>query len=273
MKTKFTTYSATAVIAAASLSFSLDNFAASFPSSATPQEQGRWVAEAADQYDSGYLNQSGNVLMELKNSSGQKAERHLRIKTLEVEGDGDKSLTIFDSPRDVKGTAFLSYSHSLTPDDQWLYLPALKRVKRISSSNKSGPFMGSEFAYEDLSSQEVDKYTYRYIEPTSTAGGTGYLVERTPVDKNSGYARQLVWFDEIHWRGHKIEFYDRKNELLKTLEFQGYQQYENGKWRADKMVMANHQTGKNTTLYWSDIQFGVDITARDFDKNALKRIK
>ena len=133
--------------------------------------------------------------------------------------------------------------------------------------------MGSEFAYEDLSSQEVDKYTYRYIEAIDTISGPGHLVERTPVDKNSGYARQLVWVDEVHWRGHRIEFYDRKNELLKTLEYQDYNQYPNGKWRPDRMVMNNHQTGKSTTLYWSDIQFDVDISTRDFEKNALKRAK
>jgi hypothetical protein len=64
------------------------------------------------------------------------------MDTIEVKGDGDKSLSIFDSPRDVKGTALLTFTHALESDEQWLYLPALKRVKRISFSNKSGPFLG-----------------------------------------------------------------------------------------------------------------------------------
>jgi len=94
--------------------------------------------------------------MTLRNRAGKESLRNVRIKNLEVDGDGDKSLSIFDEPADVKGTTSLTWSHSDKPDDQWLYLPALKRVKRISSKNKSGPFMGSEFAFEDIGSQEVD---------------------------------------------------------------------------------------------------------------------
>lgn len=76
--------------------------------------------------------------MILKNAQGESSTRLMRLKSLEVEGDGDKGLTIFDQPRDVTGTAFLNHSHTIGADDQWLYLPALKRVKRISSRNKSG---------------------------------------------------------------------------------------------------------------------------------------
>ena len=91
--------------------------------------------------------------------------RELRRQVFESteEGRGDKSIIVFDSPRDIGGTALLSHTKILEPDDQWLYLPALGRVKRISSGNKSGPFVGSEFAYEDLVSQEVDKYNYRWL--------------------------------------------------------------------------------------------------------------
>ncbi len=78
-----------------------------------------------------------------------------------MSDDGDKSLFVFDEPRDVQGTAFLIHAHREDADDQWLYLPALKRVKRISSANRSGSFMGSEFAYEDMTAQEVEKFTYR----------------------------------------------------------------------------------------------------------------
>ena len=117
---------------------------------------------------------------------------------------------MFDKPRDVKGTAFLSFSHAVGADDQWLYLPALKRVKRIASRNKSGPFMGSEFAYEDLSSFEVEKYTYKFLRDETCEGGTCYVVEQYPVDKNSGYTRRVVWLDHNEYRVWKIDFYDRK---------------------------------------------------------------
>jgi len=269
MKMKYATYSMAVVLLAVGLSFTMNTYA----NEPSAQEKGEWVAVSADKYDEGFVNQTAKVTMILKNSHGQTAERQLRIKILEVQHDGDKSITIFDSPRDVKGTSFLSYSHSLRPDEQWLYLPALKRVKRISSNNKSGPFMGSEFAYEDLASQEVDKYTYLYVDAETVHGQPGHVVERRPVDPNSGYARQLVWVDGTHWRPAKIEFFDRKDERLKTVTYSNYQQYPNHKWRANTMVMENHQTGKSTTLLWQDIHFGSDITARDFDKNALKRVR
>jgi uncharacterized protein len=236
-------------------------------------DKGLWVAQQADIRDSGFINQVGDTQMILRNSRGQESKRSMRVKTLEVQGDGDKSVTIFSSPRDVKGTAFLSYSHSSGADDQWLYMPALKRVKRISSNNKSGPFMGSEFAYEDISSQEVDKYTYKYIKEEIVFGVKGHVIERIPVDKKSGYTKQVVWLDSQEWRASKIDFYDRKGALLKTLTYHDYKKYPNNKWRPDRMEMVNHQSGKSTTLLWSNIRFAEDIGQRDFDKNALKRIR
>ena len=126
----------------------------------TPEEKGLQIAKERKQRDQGWQDAVATMSMTLRNAKGRQSVQQLRLKTLEVEGDGDKGLTIFDNPRDVKGTAFLNYSHTNKPDDQWIFLPALKRVKRISSRNKSGPFMGSEFAYEDLSSFEAVSYTH-----------------------------------------------------------------------------------------------------------------
>jgi outer membrane lipoprotein-sorting protein len=211
--------------------------------------------------------------MILRNRHGQESTRQIRNQTLEVKNDGDKSLVIFDHPRDVKGTAFLSFTHKSGPDDQWLYLPALKRVKRISSDNKSGPFMGSEFAYEDISSQEVDKYTYNYLKDELYEDLDCFVIERFPVDEKSGYNRQVVWFDKKHYRTLKIDFYDRKNDLLKTLNYHDYQQYLNKFWRSSKMVMVNHQTGKSTDLLWENYKFTTGLSESDFSKNSLKRVR
>jgi len=235
--------------------------------------KGLEVAKWIDVKGNGFVNQVAKVEMVLQNKHGQKSTRQMRIKTLEVTGDGDKSLTIFDSPRDVKGTAFLSFTHSVGADDQWLFLPALKRVKRISSNNKSGPFMGSEFAYEDITSQEVDKYTYKYIKADTVANEKGHVIERYPVDKNSGYTKQIVWADAKEWRIHKVEYYDRKGTLLKTLKQSEFKKYENGQWRPGEMFMENHQNGKSTRLSWKSYAFGQNISERDFNKVALKRVR
>lgn len=239
----------------------------------TPEEKGLAIANEADKRDTGWTDQIANMKMTLKNKQGDTHTREMRITTLEVQGDGDKSLLSFDSPRDIKGTAFLSHTHSLTPDDQWLYLPALKRVKRISSSNKSGPFVGSEYAYEDLASQEVEKYKYKWLRDEVVDDRDQFVIERFPQYKHSGYTRQIVWVDKEMYQPTKLEFYDRKNAQLKTLLFLDYNQYLDQYWRPDRMEMTNHQTGKSTTLFWEDYQFKNGLTDRNFDKNTLKRAR
>lgn len=240
---------------------------------ATPEAQGLEIAQEVERRDSGFVDNTADLKMILRNRHGQESVRTIRTRTLEVIGDGDKSLVIFDHPRDVKGTAFLSYTHVNTQDDQWLYLPALKRVKRIASKNKSGPFVGSEFAYEDLSSQEVDKYTYRYLRDDVVDGRECYVVERYPVDDNSGYTKQIAWIDKLEYRPQKLEYYDRKGDLLKTLTFHEYHQYVDKFWRAHRWEMVNHQTGKSTTLLWSNFSFGNGLSERDFSQNILKSIR
>ncbi len=244
-----------------------------FTQAETPQEKGLAIAREAKARDTGWKDMQAAMKMVLKNAQGEKSVRTLRIKALEVEGDGDKSLTIFDQPRDVKGTALLSFSHPVGDDEQWLYLPALKRVKRISSRNKSGPFMGSEFAYEDLTSFEVPKYRYTYLRDEPCGEETCFVVEQVPTDKNSGYTRRIAWLDQSHYRLHKVEFYDRKNSLLKTLTFSNYQQYLGKFWRALRMEMVNHQNGKSTVLEWRDIRFDTGLSDKDFNKNSLKRAR
>lgn len=239
----------------------------------TPEEKGLAIAVDSDKANSGWADQTSELVMILKNKQGDEAQREIRNRSLEVEGDGDKSMSIFDTPADVKGTSFLSFTHALKPDDQWLYLPALKRVKRISSRNKSGPFMGSEFAYEDLTSQEVEKYTYKWLKDETLDGKETHVIERYPAYKHSGYKRQIVWLDKGHLQPLKVEFYDRKDSLLKTLKQIDYKEYLPGIFRADRFEMINHQTGKSTTLLWSNYKFKNGLTDRDFDKNSLKRAR
>ena len=240
----------------------------------TAEEQGLSIATEADRRDDGFGDYTADMTMILKNKQGKESKRSIRSKTLEVAGDGDKSLSIFDTPRDVKGTAFLTFSHKVGDDEQWLYLPALKRVKRINSRNKSGSFMGSEFAYEDIASQEVEKHTYKHLREEEYQGQLCFVGESYPVDlKNSGYTKRISWLDKEHYRLQKVEFYDRKKSLLKTLTVAGYQQYLNKYWRADSMNMVNHQTGKSTTLLWNNYSFRTGLTDKDFNSTSLKRVR
>lgn len=237
------------------------------------EQKGLEIAEAVQAQDDGFIDSESNMTMTLINRAGDQSVRKIRTRVLEVSGDGDKSLTIFDEPADIKGTASLTYSHATEPDEQWLYLPALKRVKRISSKNKSGPFMGSEFAFEDISSQEVEKYTYTYLEETELDGIPVHRIEAKPAYKHSGYSRLINYIDKEKLVAVRVEYFDRKNSALKTLTLSDFKKYQDRFWRPHRMEMNNQQTGKSTILEWSDYQFATGLTDKDFDKNAIKRIR
>lgn len=239
----------------------------------TAEEQGLAIVKEADQRNDGFKNTTADMEMVLVNPHGEKSVRYLRLKILEVPGDGDKSLSVFDQPKDISGTAMLTFSHPTEPDEQWMYLPALKRVKRISSRNKSGPFMGSEFAFEDLGSQEVEKYAYRWLRDESFQGVDAFVIERKPSYEFSGYTRQVVWIDKTEYRPLKIDYFDRKDSLLKTQLFLAYHRYLDRYWRAHTMSMINHQTKKSTELTWKNFQFQTGLSDQDFNHNSLQRAR
>ncbi|WP_430462797.1 outer membrane lipoprotein-sorting protein [Thalassolituus sp. LLYu03] len=236
-------------------------------------DRGLEIARDRKQRDEGWGTSEAQLTMTLRNAQGEESVRQIRTRSLEVKDDGDKGLTIFDEPKDVKGTSFLNFSHIAKPDDQWLYMPALKRVKRIASRNKSGPFMGSEFAYEDMSSFELEKYSFRYLRDEMVDGTDSYVLEQTPLDEFSGYTKQVVWLDKEHLRGLKIEFYDRKQSLLKTLTLGDYQLYKDKYWRAHTATMVNHQTGKSTVLKTLQLTFDTGLTDADFNETTLMRAR
>jgi hypothetical protein len=133
--------------------------------------------------------------------------------------------------------------------------------------------MGSEFAFEDLSSFEIEKYQYKYLGVEAINGVNAFKVEQYPVDENSGYTRRIVWIDTVEYRTYKIDFYDRKDSLLKTLTFSDYKQYLDKYWRADNQLMINHQNGKSTELQWRDYAFKTGLKDSDFNRNSLKRAR
>lgn len=252
-------------------------FTLSFSTTATAdqaaKDRGLEIAKAVQAQDDGFGDSESAMTMTLINRAGKESIRRMRSRILEVPGDGDKSMSIFDQPADVKGTASLTYSHATDADEQWLYLPALKRVKRISSKNKSGPFMGSEFAFEDISSQEVEKYEYTYLGDETVNGITAHKVEAIPTYKHSGYTRLINYIDAERLIPLKVEYFDRKNAALKLLTASEYEQHLGQYWRAGKMEMENLQTGKRTILSWSDYEFQTGLSDKDFSSNALKRLR
>lgn len=235
--------------------------------------RGQAIAEIADSKQRGYMESVADLEMILISQSGETASRNLRIFSRENDGENDKTLMIFDAPRDLRGTGVLSWNHASGDDEQWIYLPTLKRVKQIGARNKSGPFMGSEFAYEDIVTSFWQKFTYQLIREEVLAGTPCFVIERKPKDKYSGYTRQLIWIDGKDYMIRKIEYFDRKNSLLKTYVATGFSKMDGKHWRSSDMHMTNHQTGKQTKLHWKNYRFGAGISKEDFTMNSLMRVR
>ena len=248
-----------------------------FAQEESAEDKGLRIALEASASNDGFGDFTARLTMVIRDRRGGESIRQMRFKVLEVPDDGDKSLFVFDQPRDVQGTALLTHAHINAPDDQWMYLPALKKVKRISTSQSSGSFMGSEFSYEDMRAGEVSEYTYTYLrdEPCgeSSDGLDCTVTEQVPLDEKSGYSRKVIWQDTTELRTWKMELYDRRDAHLKTLTFENYTLYLNQFWRAEKQTMVNHLTGATTVLQWTDFKFGNNLEDSEFTQTALRRTR
>lgn len=239
----------------------------------TAEEKGRAIFEEMDRRDMGFGDFSSVQEMILRNRSGQESRRTMENTVLEGQTAGDKTLIVFREPKRIRGTALITHAYSQRDDDQWLYLPALDRVKRISGASKAGSFVGSEFAYEDLAPQEVDDYTYKYVSDEIFAEQDCFKVIRIPKDENSGYTRQVVWVDKAEYRIHQVEFYDRKHTLMKKLSVTGYEKYLDQFWRPTRLSMVNLQDGKSTELIASNYTFRQGLSDADFNESSLRRVR
>ena len=227
------------------------------------------VAQKSYQQISGYKSSLSQTTMVLKNAQGDENIRKIEIKKLEGK-DGDRSLLTFLYPNDLKGTKLLSYEVIGGDDKQWLYLPAIKRVKRISSRNKSGSFMASEFSYEDIASQNYKNYTYSGEAKVIKKDAQEFFkIERVPKDKHSGYSKQIIYIDTKEYLARSGEYYDKQGRLLKKIYFLDYVVVD-GVYRVHKIVIHNVQNKKESILRWEQDSIGVALDKKDFSKRALR---
>ncbi|MCB9094742.1 MAG: outer membrane lipoprotein-sorting protein [Halobacteriovoraceae bacterium] len=234
--------------------------------------QGLDIAKKVDKANEGFVGEVSNMEMILLNAQGDKIVRKMTSKVKEVPSDGDKSLSIFHLPKDVEGTKMLTWTHKKDDDDQWLFMPSLKRVKRIHANNKTASFMGSEFSYEDLGSQEVEKYNYKFLKDEKENGDEFWVIERTPLNKKSGYKKQVVKISKKYMSAVEVQYFNKRDELLKVATFSDFKPYTiNGKkmFRANKIHMINKLTKKESILTWQDRTLGKDLSNNEFKKEGL----
>ena len=238
------------------------------PAKLDAQSTGDEIMREADRVNQDYIGERVAFTMVLINAQGDRTERRFTLEMKEDKKDGAQSRIEFESPENVRGTILLTHAHKSADDDQWLYLPSAKRSRRIASSNKSGAFMGSEFTYEDLTPFVVSKFSYTRMPDDTADGKPCFKIERKSRDADSGYSRELVWLNKETLMPVTVEYYDRKNDLLKVASYR--EDHLFGKHhRQDLLRMENRQTRRVSELRAGARQVGLTIDANRFNSQAL----
>jgi outer membrane lipoprotein-sorting protein len=212
---------------------------------------------------------SAELSMLITNSRGSTRKREI----VQYRSSGDeieKKIMFFTSPADVRDTSFLSWSYADgRPDDQWIYLPALKRVKRISSDSKSDSFMGSDFNYDDMGERHPDEDTHRIVDEKTVDGHPCYVVESVPRSSGDEFSRTLSWVVKDEWIGLKKEYYDGSDWLYKQLAIDDYEKID-GIWVITDMTMSNLEKGSSTRIRMNDVKFNEGRSDSFFSERQMR---
>ena len=197
-------------------------------------------------------------------------------KRLWIDLDGkdgmvEKLMFFFLSPPEIKNTAFLSWNYKKydKDDDQWVYLPALRKIRRIASSSKHDSFFGTEFSYSDLNTRELDEDTHTFLKTELFQDRECYLVESIPKDKKDAYSKFINWVDPERWVILKVKYYDRKGERLKT-QLSEWESVQNI-WTSTSLSMENHLNGNKTIVTVKEVLYNNKFKEKLFHERTLKR--
>lgn len=196
--------------------------------------------------------ESGDTVMLLVDKRGNKEKRLIRRYVKEVEPDLFKFLVVFLEPADVKGTALLTWQQKDRPDDQWLYLPAQRKMQRVAKGSKKGYFMGTDFTYEDMEPEDIDSFLYKIIRSEEIDGHDCHVIEAVPANdqkkKESAYSKRTLWIRKGILFTVKVDFFDRRGRLLKSMKSYDLKNIEGTIWRPGKVLMKNLKTKHRTLM-------------------------
>lgn len=211
--------------------------------------------------------------MLLENKRGKTRERSMVFYSKDY-GKDSKSIFYFKAPSDVRGTAFLTwgYDDSSKDDDRWLYLPALKKVRRISGSSKNDSFMGSDMTYDDMGNRGVDEDNHTLLSEETFDGEECWVVESVSKDTDYNYSKVVSRVSKKMLVTIKVDFYDRQGKLLKTMTRSDFQQIS-GIWTSMKTVVENVQEKHKTVLTMSNIKYDTALKDSFFKVATIERGK
>ncbi len=230
---------------------------------------GEQIVEKASNRETGD-DQTSNLTMTLVNKSGNQRVRKIKQFTKDL-GEVEKSIMFFLSPADVKNTSFMSWTYdSDKSDDQWIYLPALKKTKRISSDSKSDYFMGSDFTYDDLGDRKLEDDTHKLLRKETIEGKECYVVESVSKDEDYMYTKTITWIIKDNFIGLKKEFYDEDEDLLKILSIKKYEEIS-GLLIITNSEMKNVQKNHKTSMVLNNVQINTGISVSKFTERMMMR--
>jgi outer membrane lipoprotein-sorting protein len=237
--------------------------------SANAQLTGIQIIEKTYNRETG-SDQTSVLTMTLTNARGQTRVRKIQQFSKDLS-DTEKSIMFFLSPADVKNTSFMNWSYDDDKaDDQWIYLPALKKVKRISSDGKSDYFMGSDFTYDDLGDRKLNADNHKLLREETINGKLCYVVESISKDDDYMYSKTITWIDKSNFVGVKKEFFDEDGELLKILSIKKVEQIA-GFYIITNSEMKNVQKNHSTTMVLDDVKINTGISSDKFTERMMIR--
>jgi hypothetical protein len=214
-------------------------------------------------------------LMKLVSRNGEVKERRIVRLTITDTADLSKILIRYLSPRDVENTGLLIWEAKDGNDDQWLYLPATKKVKRIASSSKKNRFMGTDFAFEDLRPESLGLHRYTVVGHERVDGQECYVIEALPANArhaaDSGYSKRTLWIRKDNHYTVKREYYDKKGKLEKVATERKLVNVRGTVWRASELEMSDVQAGSRTLVVIERRALDKGLKESQFTEVALTR--
>ncbi len=241
----------------------------------TNQPSGHEIAQLVNARDEG-VSVSRNLIMEMIDRRGKKRVRGTRAFR-KYYGEEKRTMIFYLKPNNVRKTAFLTYDYPQVDDDQWLYLPAMRKVRRISSSDRGDYFLGTDFTYEDIKKEGkfgIEDYTWKKISEEIIDDHHSYIVEATLINdevaKELGYGKVIYHVDSNIWMVRQSKSWDIRDNELKTINFRDIRQVQEI-WTAHTLEVSNHKTGHNTRFLFSDIDYSAGVSDDIFIQQSLRR--
>lgn len=229
------------------------------------------MGKSRDQSITGSLN--ATVVLTITEKGGSIRNRTISMMTKSYADGLEKRIIRFVEPADVRGTSMLVFDNKNSADEMWIYLPALKKTRRIVTSEKGKSFMSSEFSNADMSSPAISDFTHKHLEKSGT--NNQWIIESIPVNEDKadeyGFSKKISYISIDKNQVLKMEFYNFDKELFKVIEIKSIFPLSDGKFMVKNMVATNLNTNRKSEILFSNINEGVKIDDSNFTIQNLER--